>query len=559
MDGQTARRGLTRREDCLPGAARAPSRQGAPRRLSWRRGVVAALLTITAGFSAPASSEGVVAHAELGKPEPFTFESVIDTAEHLATAPFQPPAAESVLDTLDGRIGMRDSARLWADQPDGFRIRGLHRSRFRRPAVRVHEVDGDEARPWIYRKSAFDYEDPGAAREASPDLGFGGIEIQRPALSGGEEGAEPVLIRLSGEGFIYQPADGPVHGVSARLLLAEQGVDTEAGSTPFFRALWLERPDPADTTLVIYAQLDAPGLTAAARLVLDAAKTESPALDVDLRVFVRHDLAVLGVAALGSHFWYGENDRRAATDWRPEVHGSDGLLMQTGSGARLWRPLVNPPHPDDSRFRDVDPEGFGLLQRDRDFASYQDTETPYHTLPDLWVAPESPWGEGSVILREIPTKSADIDNVLAFWNPRPPADAGTRWRFEFRMGFGRQVVPDAELLEVSATRLGLARYAGEPRDDGSLRLVIDLEPPAGGDQASRNMAPEAHLSTTRGTAEVVDLSRVVGSDQWRLMIDLAVSGREPVDLRAQLVEDDLPVSETWLYRLHPGALSWLEQ
>ena len=29
-------------------------------------------------------------------------------------------------------------------------------------------------------------------------------------------------------------------------------------------------------------------------------------------------------------------------DYRPEVHDSDGLLMQTGAGEWLWRPLVNP-------------------------------------------------------------------------------------------------------------------------------------------------------------------------------------------------------------------------
>ncbi len=41
-------------------------------------------------------------------------------------------------------------------------------------------------------------------------------------------------------------------------------------------------------------------------------------------------------------FYYGENDRRAVSDWRPEIHDSDGLSMWTGAGEWIWRPLTNP-------------------------------------------------------------------------------------------------------------------------------------------------------------------------------------------------------------------------
>ncbi|MFP4272313.1 MAG: glucan biosynthesis protein [Halothiobacillaceae bacterium] len=503
-------------------------------------------------------AEGVVSRAELGQATPFSFEQVIKEAEALAAAPFETPAQSPALDAVGDEIPMRDQARLWAETDNGYRIRGLHRNRFRQTEVAVHEVASGEARPWTYRKSAFDYRDPATARDVPPDLGFGGIEIQR-SHAADDEGADQTLLRISGEGFVYQPADGAVHGVSARLLLAEQNTRQPGEQTPFFRTIWIERPANAEVPLVLYALIDAPGLTAAARLTVDPDDPDQLGVAVDLRVFLREDLSVLGMAALSSHFWYGENDRRMARDWRPEVHGSDGLAMITGTGNRLWRPLINPPYPDDSLFSDVDPGGFGLLQRDRALNSYQDTQTAYHELPDLWITALEDWGEGSVVLRESHTETADIDNVLAFWNPRPPADAGTRWRFAFRMDFGQAAQPPAEdLLEVIATRIGLAHYAGEPRDDGTLRLVIDMAPSREG-ETPRAMEPEALVTTSRGSVEVVDLSRVVGSNQWRLMIDLNASGRDPVDLSAQLAVDGVPVSETWLYRLHPGALTWLER
>ena len=43
-------------------------------------------------------------------------------------------------------------------------------------------------------------------------------------------------------------------------------------------------------------------------------------------------------------FLFGENQPRAG-DFRPEVHDSDGLLIATGDGEWLWRPLQNPARP----------------------------------------------------------------------------------------------------------------------------------------------------------------------------------------------------------------------
>ena len=42
--------------------------------------------------------------------------------------------------------------------------------------------------------------------------------------------------------------------------------------------------------------------------------------------------------------------------------------------------------------------------------------------------------------------------------------------------------------------------------------------------------------------------KVVGTDKWRALFDLAVEGTETVDLRCYLRLGDQTLTETWLYQ-----------
>ena len=64
-------------------------------------------------------------------------------------------------------------------------------------------------------------------------------------------------------------------------------------------------------------------------------------IEVRSRIFLRAKVATLGIAPLTSMFSFGENQPHR-TDFRPEVHDSDGLMVATGDGEWIWRPLVNP-------------------------------------------------------------------------------------------------------------------------------------------------------------------------------------------------------------------------
>ena len=66
-------------------------------------------------------------------------------------------------------------------------------------------------------------------------------------------------------------------------------------------------------------------------------------MDMDAALYPRKQIERIGIAPGTSMFLFGKNDRRAAYDWRPQIHDSDGLQIWTGTGEWIWRPLMNPP------------------------------------------------------------------------------------------------------------------------------------------------------------------------------------------------------------------------
>ena len=94
------------------------------------------------------------------------------------------------------------------------------------------------------------------------------------------------------------------------------------------------------------------------------------------------------------------------------------------NGEVLWRPLNNPSIMQHQRFATKNLRGFGLLQRDRNFATYQDLFNLYHLVPSVWVEPRGYWGEGDVNLVELSTRYEGLDNIVAFWDPKIKP---TRW------------------------------------------------------------------------------------------------------------------------------------
>ena len=116
----------------------------------------------------------------------------------------------------------------------------------------------------------------------------------------------------------------------------------------------------------------------------------------------------------------------------PRPIESTGLQILTGAGEWLWRPVSNRDTLQISAFSDVNPRGFGLLQRSRTFDAFYDDDTHWELKPSLWIEPIGDWAEGDLRLLEIPTDAETNENVIVQWRPKTGMAAVTTQSIAFR-------------------------------------------------------------------------------------------------------------------------------
>jgi glucans biosynthesis protein len=229
--------------------------------------------------------------------------------------------------------------------------------------------------------------------------------------------------------------------------------------------------------------------------------------------------------------------------------------MWTGSGEHIWRPLLNPTSVRTNSFLDKSPKGFGLMQRDRAFASYQDDGAFYNKRPSIWVEPVGDWGRGAVQLVEIPTRDEIHDNIVAYWLPERPIKAGGEMKLAYRLHWQNdEPQPPDNLARVIATRSGAGGVPGQIKDDDQAKrkFVIDfLGGPLAGMAPRFDVTPE--VTASGGRVDNAYVIKVVGTRHWRALFDLTPDGKEPIDLRCYLRLGDDTLSETWIYQYLPDA------
>jgi glucans biosynthesis protein len=251
-------------------------------------------------------------------------------------------------------------------------------------------------------------------------------------------------------------------------------------------------------------------------------------------------------------FWYGEANRKQATDWHPEIHDSDGLAILTGTSERIWRPLNNPPRVMTSVFVDRDVKGFGLLQRDREFGHYLDDGIFYERRPSVWVEPLDPWGEGAVQLVEIQTTDETFDNIVAYWAPKDDFKSGQRRTWRYRLSWLDEIPFPEGIARSIGTWTGLGGRPGQERPADVRKFVIDFEGKAF-EGLGRNDGVELIVDASHGIASGVYNHPVVDQKQrWRAIFDIKAIGAGPVDLRVFLRKDKQALTETWIYQYFPN-------
>ena len=474
---------------------------------------------------------------------PFGFEHVLGEARKLASQPFKPPPAVpdylAKLSYDEYRDIRFDPAHtLWRDAPGNFRVEFIHPGLFYRHAVTIHTYDRSGARNVPFSPSQFTYGRNAIAAKVPNDLGFAGFRITYPLYKG--TNYNHVLV-FAGASYFRAVAQNQVFGLSARGVALDTGLP--AGEEfPFFRAFWLERPAREATSLKILALLDSQRLTGAYEFVLRPGT--QTVVDVKASLFERRRATELGIAALTSMFFYGEERPRAAGDWRPEVHDSDGLAIEAVTGEWIWRPLVNPQRLLVSYFELDSPRGFGLLQRDRSFQSYADLEARYELRPNAWITPVGTWGKGRVKLVQIPTPNETNDNIVAYWIPATLPRVGEGIDFAYRIHF-QSDDPLSASGRTTATRVGDGDTAGVKR------LVVDFD---GGRLKELGAEADVRAVITVGPEGELIQHNVLKNPVtggWRLAFQVKPPKGKPLELRAFLQHDRDILTETWSYLLTP--------
>ncbi len=478
-------------------------------------------------------------------PAPFRYEDVVRRARELAAVPFdasRPPLPEPLPSLGFDQyrdIRFRPDRALLGGGP--FRLHLFHLGfLFQRP-VTVNVVRDGVPNPIPYQPQLFDF---GAHKVPSlpVNVGFAGFRLHHPLNN--PRVFDEVIAFLGASYFRFLGRDQR-YGISARGL-AVNVVGPDPEEFPFFREFWIENPPPAADRALVYALLDGAAATGAYRFEIRPGP--ETAVEVGVTLFPRRTVAAMGVAPLTSMFFMGENDRKPVDDFRPELHDSDGLLMHAGHGEWIWRPLRNPAQKSMSSFLDTNPRGFGLLQRDRHFESYQDLEARYHERPGYWVTPRGHWGEGRVQLVEIPTRDETEDNVVAFWEPRHPFQPGQEIAFGYEIraiGATEQLHPGGRAVNTfQKPPEASGSYAAPP--DGR-RFLVDF---AGGDLGFQLGAPEqVEVVATTSVGEIVRTFVVPNEpiQGLRAAFDVRVPSGQTTDLRAFLRVGERALTETWTF------------
>lgn len=479
----------------------------------------------------------------IGAAHAFNLDDVAAQAQHLASQPYQPaawqlPAELKALSYDQYRdIRFKPDHALWRSDKLPFELMFFHLGKFQTRPVRINEIDSQgQVRHIAFDRNGFDYGRNKLSPETWGDVGYAGFRVHYPINTAAYK--DEVIVFL-GASYFRAVGAGQHYGLSARGL----AIDTEGGSGeefPRFSEFWIEKPRPDATSLVIYALLESPRAAGAYRFEIHPGA--DTVTDVQSRLYLRGPVATLGVAPLTSMYLFGENQPHRE-DFRPEVHDSDGLMVETGDGEWLWRPLLNPSRELVTSFSMKSLRGFGLMQRDRSFASYEDVEARYELRPSAWIAPQGDWGPGRVELVQLATPDETNDNIVAYWVPDKLPAPGQPLALSYQMrwqGAQQQRPPSAWTVQSRAGR-GFDELA--PNEQ---QYVVDFAGPALAALPADAVVEAVAGTDANGEITECNVYRNEAAGGWRMT--LRVKQRDdakPVELRAFLRHGNDTVSETW--------------
>ncbi len=480
----------------------------------------------------------------------FGFSDVVQRAKQLAAAPYVNAPTTNLPKDLQGlthdqylNISFNPDKAWWRSAKLPFELAFFHQGIHFNQPVKINELVGAKVREIKFSPDFFDYGANKVDLSKVQGLGFAGFRahyaINTPKFK------DEVVVFL-GASYFRALGKGQWYGLSARGLAVDTAL-ISGEEFPRFVEFWIVQPERNSKELTIYALLDSKRATGAYRFIVRPGV--ETVMDVKAQLYLRENVTKLGLAPLTSMYLFGENQRASGEDYRPEVHDSDGLSIQSGTGEWIWRPLTNPKRLLVTSFAVTNPLGFGLMQRDREFGRYEDIADHYERRPSAWVEPKGKWGAGRVELVQIPTPDETNDNIVAYWVPDVAPVTRKPYDLEYRILWQKDSDTRPPLSWVTQTRRGRG-YVRNP--DSSIGFAIDFDGPA-----LRKLPSDAKLEgvvEADANGEIVErtVQRNDTTGAWRLVLRVKrIDPAKPVEMRAFLKGSATNVSETWSYILPP--------
>ena len=452
------------------------------------------------------------------------------------------------------------------------------------------------AHPLAYSPAFFHYSGLTFNPPLPNSLGFAGFYLRYPI---NKPDSLDSFFAAQGADYFRVVAKDQAYGLTARGIAINTALDKKKEEFPSFVEWWLHEPAPNASEMKLDALLDGPSVTGAYEFTLHPGSTTS--IDVHAVLYFRQAVDRLGIAPLTSMYLFGENAKLHFGDnFHPEVHDSDGILINKSNGDWLWRPLGQATF-DNGRllqiydFADENPKGFGLIQRDRDFQHYQDPNNKYNLRPSAWVTPHGKWGKGNIQLTQLPSDNSNTDNVVLFWRPDQPVKAGDKIDISYTIDYYMNDAARPPLGYAMATYIlcppptpppapaprphrrskmeqrpksrrllhrrpspmappSPAPPAPPKRDTVPVRFVIDFK----GDGLEGIPADHPpHLDLTfvpkpPDTYRIDSWVEKIGdNNSWRVTFTfLPFKHTVPTEILCQLTRDGKPLTETWSYTWH---------
>jgi len=499
-----------------------------------------------------------VSRAVAQREDIFGYRDVVGKAEALSKQPFAAqiqdisPDLQNLDYDLYRRIRFLPEKSVWKTLP--YRLGFFHPGYYFKRRVIFHNIEKDRVRDIPFSPDYFYYDKPipFTGHEA-----FVGFKAFVPSV---QPGIQDEFMSFLGASYFRAIAKGLHWGLSSRGLAVNPGINGPE-EFPDFREFWMREPSSGEDYVEFYALLDSESVTGGYEFVVRYGTTTT--MDVKATLFIRKKPEALVLAPLTTMFYFGNNTVNKPTlkpdyqptgktefsmnktdfkrrEFRPQVHDSDGLLLDTVSGEKLWAPFDNPKSVSVRRFSNV--LSYSILQRDRNLSDYLDREAEYHLRPSVTVIPKSDFGPGFVRLLEIPSNDEYTDNVVAGWELQNPPEQGGSYEYAYQMKW-RGDEPDTNQFRVLSTTVRPSPGLNETR------FAIEYGKPEGGEAI-----PVAELRpyiVTGVGAQVKDVQFTPTDRGWLVGFTIFnPNSTQLLDISCVILRHETFCSEKWQYLLN---------